>query len=252
MKANTIEEVIAHLDQIIQDSITEENPLGYFAALYQNVTIQVKESLGTHYFENDERMEKLDVIFANRYLEAYARYKEDKATTKSWAKAFNASKENKIIVLQHLLLGMNAHINLDLGIAAAEVSEPDTILDLKSDFNKINELLASLVNEVENDLAEIWPTLLKILKFFKKVDDFLVNFSMQIARDEAWKFATKIVGASPSDKILFINDKDEKVAAFSKNITKHGFFIRMIFWIIRLGERGSIADKIKLLIRKTA
>jgi len=30
---------------------------------------------------------------------------------------------------------------------------------LHGDFNKINEVLASLVNEVENDLAEIWPTL---------------------------------------------------------------------------------------------
>ena len=35
--------------------------------------------------------------------------------------------------------------------------------------------------DVQNDLATIWPTLLKILKWAKNVDDFLVNFSMNLA-----------------------------------------------------------------------
>jgi len=40
--------------------------------------------------------------------------------TESWVKAFDATEFWWLIVLQHLLMDMNAHINLDLGIAAAE------------------------------------------------------------------------------------------------------------------------------------
>ena len=185
MHAQTIDEVIAILEQIIETSKAQESTLGYFAALYQKVTIHVKEKLGTDYFEDDKRMEQLDVVFANRYLEAYFDYTQGKSTTRSWKTTFDAADDNSLIVLQHLLLGMNAHINLDLGIAVSKLTTKSTIDDLHSDFNKINDILNSLVEEVQNDLAKIWPMLLAILKFFKKVDDFLIRFSMIAARDGA-------------------------------------------------------------------
>ncbi|GAA3653688.1 DUF5995 family protein [Flavivirga jejuensis] len=247
MKATTIEEVIEYLEQIIQQSIKEESTLGYFAALYQNVTINIKEKIGTNYFDDDKRMEQLDVIFANRYLAAYSGYQEKKEVTKSWEIAFRSSTDGMLIVLQHLLLGMNAHINLDLGIAASEITDANTIKSLESDFNKINELLATLVGEVQKDLAEIWPTLLKILKFTKKVDDFLINFSMKLARDSAWKFANQLVKSDGEQKEKLIALKDLEVSKLSKKIVSPGILITLLFTIIRLGERGKPSDKIKKL-----
>ncbi|GAA3598848.1 DUF5995 family protein [Flavivirga amylovorans] len=247
MTATTIDEVIENLEQIIQESISEESTLGYFAALYQNVTIHIKEKLGKNYFDDDKRMEQLDVIFANRYLTAYAKYKEKKEVTKSWAIAFKSSTDSMLIVLQHLLLGMNAHINLDLGIAASEVTDDKTIKSLESDFNKINELLATLVDEVQKDLAEIWPTLLKILKFLKKVDDFLINFSMKLARNKAWEFANELVKGDKEKKEKLLELKDLEVSEFSEKIINPGILVKILFTIIRLGERGKSSDKTKKL-----
>ena len=82
-------------------------------------------------------MEKLDVIFANRYIKAYYQYQTQQPTSKSWEAAFVEADNYWIIVLQHLLLGMNAHINLDLGIAAAQISPKDEIHSLQNDFNTI-------------------------------------------------------------------------------------------------------------------
>ena len=248
MNATTIDEVIAFLDQIIQDSKDEESTLGYFAALYRKVTKQVKDKIGQHYFDDDARMELLDVTFANRYLKAYSDYKAGKEITQSWQVAMNASQNNRLIVLQHLLVGMNAHINLDLGIAAAEVTNKDTIHSLKGDFDKINDILAALVAEVENDLAEIWPFLLWILKVTKKIDTFLINFSMSIARDGAWLFANELTfrdASTPLDEL--ISKRDVKIAKLGQSIVSPGRIERFIFWIIRLGERGTIADKIAVL-----
>lgn len=247
MSDRTIEEIIDSLEQIIKTSKETENPLGYFAALYQKVTITIKDKLGTDYFDDDTRMEKLDVTFASRYLKAYADYQEGKPISKSWEVAFVAAKDERYIVLQHLLFGMNAHINLDLGIAAAEITNPSTIASLESDFNKINVILGELTNEVQEDLAKIWPKLLWILKFFKKTDDYIVNFGMNIARESAWKFANELVVKDGDERQNKMDEKDEKVAGYGKLLKGKGWIERAIIGVIRRREIGSVKEKIEAL-----
>ncbi len=167
----------------------KNDPLGYFAVLYQKVTLKIKEGIENDFFDDGERMVKLDVLFAERYLNAYYAYQKEETVTASWEGVLVLSKNYWPIVLQHLLVGMNAHINLDLGIAAAAISRNKNIDDLEDDFKRINEILALLVNEVQDDLSRIWPSLKKILQSTRKVDDFLIDFSMELAREGAWRFA---------------------------------------------------------------
>jgi len=127
LPAKTIDEVIEQLDEIIARSHSENGRLGYFATLYRNVTVEVKRGIAQGRFENGPRMERLDVTFANRYLTALGCYLRGEQASKCWVTAFKAATEWPPIVLQHLLLGMNAHINLDLGAAAAIVCPGDQI-----------------------------------------------------------------------------------------------------------------------------
>ena len=246
-KATTIDQVISTLEKIILDSVNNQDPLGYFTALYLKVTKKVKEGIEDNFFDDGPRMEKLDVVFANRYLDAYLAYQENETVTASWQRAFELPNKYWPIVLQHLLIGMNAHINLDLGIAAVQVMKGKDIEDLEADFNKINDILSSLVIAVEQDLAEIWPILKIILKLIGKIDDFLVDFSMKIARDGAWKYAKSIANKPPEVLKALIEPRDQKVAKKDKIITDPGIVVNTIFGIIRLSERGSVAEKIKKL-----
>jgi hypothetical protein len=247
-KSNSIDEILSRLDVIIENSKKSNDPLGYFAVLYQKVTHKVKEGIDTNFFEDNERMERLDIVFADRFLEAYFNYNHNQDVTLSWQKAFNLKTNYWPIVLQHLLMGMNAHISLDLGIASAEIMEGHDIDDLRNDFNKINDILSSLVNEVQENLSHIWPTLKKILKKTKKVDDFLVDFSMEIARDGAWNFAQSIAKHSDDLERLIVR-RDQKVSNTASIITKPGLIATVILGIIRLGERGSISERIEQLRR---
>jgi hypothetical protein len=70
--AQTIDEVIARLDDIIADCKQRQSRIGYFAALYRRMTVEVQTGIAQKNFEDGNRMEQLDVIFANRYLQAYA------------------------------------------------------------------------------------------------------------------------------------------------------------------------------------
>ena len=246
----TIDDVIRSLELIILDSLENNDPLGYFAALYQKVTIKVKEGIQQHIFENGPRMEKLDIVFAKRYIDAWVAWKNNEPVTQSWEKAFVLARQKSPLVLQHLLIGMNAHINLDLGIAAAEVSPGEKILLLENDFNKINEILSSLVVEVQNNLSTIWPLLKWILSKTGKIDDLLVDFSMEKARKGAWKSATEMAKLNADGLNPYIHLRDMKVAVKSKIITHPGIFINLLIWIIRIGEIGSVAEKIQKLKNK--
>src|SRR5260221_33293 len=157
MIANNIDEAIQLMEEVIDSSRAGKSRLGYFAALYHRVTTTVKHGIDTGFFDNGDRMAKFDVVFANRYLEALTAYEEGKPCSSSWQLAFEAAETDQPIVLQHLLLGMNAHINLDLGIAAATICPGTEISTLEGDFNKINMVLSSLVGEcvTEFDLVEI-------------------------------------------------------------------------------------------------
>jgi hypothetical protein len=248
LQINTIDEVIETLDEIIKKSKDSNDTAGYFAALYRKVTAKVKEGIANNEFEDGARMERLDVIFAKRYLDAYFSWKKNEAVSKSWQKAFDITTNYWPIVLQHLLTGMNAHISLDLGIAAAEISTGKNIAHLQNDFNKINTILSSLVNEVQNNLANIWPRLKWILQKTKNVDDFLIDFSMQLSREGAWKFAMSVADKPAGELKTLIFARDAKVAEKSKIITHDGFWASFIFGIIRLGERGTVKQKIEDLI----
>jgi hypothetical protein len=189
----TLDEVLVALDQILDECQRERTPLGYFPALYRHVTQTVGEGIRHgDVFKNGARMEKLDVAFANRYLAAWAEWRQGGDPSRCWRVAFEAWATPRMTILQHLLLGMNAHINFDLAIAAAQTCPGAQIHGLQADFMAINEILADLLDDVKEDLAALSPWLGLLDRLGGRSDDALVNFSMRKARDMAWSMAVKL------------------------------------------------------------
>lgn len=243
-----INEVIIHLENIVNSAMIENNRMGYFATLYLRVTIEIRDKINEEAFENAELVEQLDVVFANRFLEAYYNYQAKGSVTNSWQVAFDATNHWNPLVIQHLFLGMNAHIGLDLGLATAIVCKGKSIYIIKNDFNSVNTILASLVDAVQDCLASIWPMLKIIDRFSGKVDEGLANFSIQIARDAAWQTALDYFNLSDSaEQDDFIKSRDASVSEFSKNLQNPGLYMYLIAKLIRITEFGTIKSKIKKL-----
>ncbi|MFN7982386.1 MAG: DUF5995 family protein [Vicinamibacterales bacterium] len=222
----TIDEVVTRLDTIAQDAVDTGSRHGYFAALYRRVTVAVRAGIQSGAFDDNPRMARLDVVFANRYIEAYDRRVRGLAPSLSWAAAFAAGSRPDLSVLQHLMLGMNAHINLDLGIAAATIAPGDQLEALHGDFNKINGVLASLLPTVEGQLREMSPTLdlmAGLAHDANRLDERIGNFSMNKARDAAWAFARRL-NAMPSGtaRALDIAARDTLTAALALKIQEPG------------------------------
>jgi hypothetical protein len=249
MPCQTISEVIIQLEKAVQESIVKQDCNGYFAALYRKVTVAVADKIKLGYFDDNGRMEKLDVVFANRYLDAYQQYRSAKPCTQSWQLAFDAAKQWKPMVIHHLTAGMNAHIGLDLGIAAATVAPGHSINSIKADFDKINIILNGLMEEVKQDLFAMWPMSKRIAQMRLGVlENEIGAFSMTVARDAAWQVALAYAPLVKEDeKREFIKNRDNKVALFGKKILYPGTIIGSLFLGLRLFETGSIAFKIKKL-----
>lgn len=243
----TIDDILDELTQIIDKARQDGNKLGYFAALYRRVTIEIKNAIRDHYFDDGERMERLDVVFARRYLDALRDWQTRKPVTLSWKLAFEASSRWQPIVFQHLLVAMNAHINLDLAIAAAEVSPGPSIYTLESDFTKVNAVLGSLTDIVQEQLERCWPGMKKINRVAGAADDAVLNFSMRVARRVAWNEAIMIALAEGQERANYIARLDRQTARLGRRILSPGLALSMTTLMIRFGEQPSVRKNILTL-----
>lgn len=184
--------MVAAIGSIVDWSIGAASRLGYFAAMYKRITIAVGVAIERGVFADGPRMERLDVVFAGRYLDAVNAYLHPgryPKPTRSWQVTFDAAAQPRPVVLQHLLAGMNAHIALDLGIAAQTVAPGRQLASLHDDFNKINAVLAGQVNGLVREINEISPVLAEVYGVLMDNQIFLINQGVTFFRDGAWRFA---------------------------------------------------------------
>ncbi len=236
MLATNIDQVLDQLDEVIAISRARSSRLGYFAALYRRVTAGVKDTIAAGGFEDGPRMELLDVAFANRYLDAYQSWSAGRPVTGAWRAAFEAEHSWSPIILQHLLAGMNAHINLDLGIAAAEVAPGADIHDLAADFNSINNLLANMIQKVEDQLSVVSPWFDMLDTLGGRTEDAVVKFSIAKARALAWKTAQELAPMNATQKAARIAHLDSFVEALGRLVLGPPPLMRARLMIVRARE----------------
>jgi uncharacterized protein DUF5995 len=247
-RARTIDEIIDQLGDLIARSIRDGSRLGYFAALYRKVTVKVKEGIAEGRFENGPRMELFDVMFANRYLEAMSQFQSGQQPNLCWLASFKAAAAWRPIILQQLLLGMNAHINFDLGIAAAEIAPGDELPSLQHDFNEINTILAGLVSQVQAEIYEVSPWISFLGNIDPKADATIVNFSMDKARTCAWNVATRLAPLEQSQWKPHLALLDAEVTALAGLVQNPiGLIFKLGLMVIRSRESSDVARVIDVL-----
>ena len=247
-QAGTIDEIIVQLGDLIALSIRDGSRLGYFAALYRKVTVKVKEGIAEGRFENGPRMERFDVTFANRYLEAMSQFRIGQQPSSCWLAAFKAAAAWRPIILQQLLIGMNAHINYDLGIAAAEIAPGEELPSLQHDFNEINTILAGLVEQVQSEVYEVSPWIRFLGNIDPKADVAIVNFNMDKARASAWDLATTLAPLSPNQWTPHLALRDLEATALAELVRYPiGLIFKLGLIVIRSRESSDVARVIDVL-----
>jgi hypothetical protein len=247
---STIDEVLAELDSIIEQSRQENDYIGLFAYVYRRTTAAIQQGIVEDVFEDGPRMEHFDVYFANLYIQAHRNFRAQQPTSSAWQICFDA-RFIKMTALQHVLMGMNAHINLDLGIAAASTSEGPQLLQMKNDFNKVNDILNSIIDEIQASLGKISPFLFLLDWMGGRKDEKLVEFGIRRFREQAWQMACELALALEENKAAMIEKVDKKTTQLSHAIQHPPHWgIRLMCSLISVWEEKSTAKILDRLIKK--
>lgn len=242
-----MDEVLDTLDAIIQETVDDGNYLGIFAYVYRRTTAEIKRAVEEKQFEDNPGMERFDVLFANLYIQAYFDYKSGKDTSNAWELSFNAKNE-PLLIMQHLILGMNAHINLDLGVAAARFAPGNNIQSIKTDFMKVNDILKNLTDEMQEKITRVSKLMFLLDWIGKNKDEIAAGFSIKKARDFAWRTAEHLASImDTTEQEKAIQEVDRKVTAIGRIVSQPRG--KILSWIIRFVRMFEEKD-VKVILEK--
>ena len=229
VRPDSIDQVIEALDKIVDRARREGSRLGYFAALYRNVTIEVKRG-----------------IAQGRYLEALESFQRGERTSRCWVACFECCPQWPPIVLQHLLLGMNAHINFDLAIAAETAAPGTELTGLRRDFDEINNILSAMIAGVQYRLSLIWPWMWLLDRIGGRTQEAILNFSIDHARRAAWSAAERLASASEG-RDAELQEMDRNAERIARLVHHPPVVVRLANLWIRLGELRNVRKIIDCL-----
>lgn len=104
-----------------------------------------------------------------------------------WRDVIAASSVRRSYLLEDVLFSMMAHISYDLPGALRSMAKPTGERSHIADFHRMNDVLASCIDAVQDDLSARYIHGLGSLdKLFTRSDELLTNYGIRVARGLAW------------------------------------------------------------------
>ncbi len=194
-----IQQAVDRMDSLMADWEAQRDNRAVFVCSYRAITARLKQAVDDAEFEDNEWMEALDVQFAQEYFDAVEAWESGEGhLPECWRLAFELSERGRTTVTQDLLLGMNAHISHDLAIALAKVGIGSAERESrKRDHDRVNELLAAMIDTVQDEVARRYSAILRLLDgIIGRDDEKLTDGGIRAARADAWACAVELVDAS--------------------------------------------------------
>jgi hypothetical protein len=233
-------EVVARIDDIVAWSLANDSRVGYFASLYWHVATSLQRAAHAGGFTDPDRIDRLNHAFFARYLAAVDAFRAGQPTTGAWGVAFDATERDDLLIVQHLLLGANAHIDLDLAIGVAEVVPADDLAGFRPDFMRMNALLCGLIDGTCRDVTRAWPLLRAISRYTSRESDAVLGFLLRDARRRAWVKAGRLAAAVPADRPGMIAAMDAETAALGRELAGRRPVAALLARIAAFGQQRDV------------
>jgi len=209
------------MDQLVYRWDTAVDHRAVFARSYRAITVRMERAVAEGAFEDNRWMEVLDVRFAEAYFDALTAHESGEgAVPACWKLAFDLARERRTLVLQDLLLGMNAHILHDLPISLYEVGlAPDERERRRRDHERVNEVLSGMIDEVQRDLSRQYSAALGFLdRAYRLKDELLTDAGIRLARAKAWRLALSLADAPDGSRRAAIVRELDRVTTLASSL----------------------------------
>jgi len=135
------------------------------------------------------------------------------AMPRCWRATFDVARAPRLLIAQHLLLGINAHVNYDLPQVLVELApEANELARLRPDFDAVNDVLAETLPIVLKSLGTVtrWVNLAAAAGGGKAFD-----FSLTVARSRAWSAAVRLQHLDSEARRADVAELDRLVAVLA-------------------------------------
>jgi uncharacterized protein DUF5995 len=194
----TLDDVVSGLSALERRFRDAHDRRAVFLTLYGVVSTEMRARVAARAFGDSDWVHRYAVAFANLYRQALDDYEANRfdAVPKAWRLCFDAAHAGTDLVLQDLLLGINAHVNNDLALALNAVSiDPDRAARYH-DHAAVNEVLGAVTQRATARLAALYaPGFASLDECSGHLDEILGAFSLQVARESAWEGAVALANA---------------------------------------------------------
>lgn len=202
---------------------------GHFLAMYAEVTAQVERRCAEGRFDDPGRMLRFVDVFAGYCTRAL---EEPSGAPACWRAAFDVAADRRLLVVQHLLLGINAHVNHDLPLAVLDVADAHGDLpSVRADFDVVNDVLAEAYDDVLGRLDRVarWTSEAAGLGGGR-----LFRFSLTTARRQAWAAAERMHPLDGAGRQAYRADLDRLVGVLAYLVSRPR---PPVSWLLPLARR---------------
>jgi hypothetical protein len=169
-----------------------------FASVYTLTTLRMAESIDAGDYQDTAWMQDYQTEFANHYRQAL----HDRETGNSsqvpqpWTMAFDAAATGNTLIIQDVLLGMNAHINFDLAFAVENVGISPGTSTKYADHTAVNAVLGEIGDEIIEAMCGVYGSSYAALDAaLGPADELLLAAGMGAARQNAWNNAVALTNS---------------------------------------------------------
>jgi len=191
-----------------------------FLKCYSLMTEAMTQSLDPVHFQDPAWVEQLITNFAGYYFAALDAYERGEDAPLAWRRAHELAGVSGLVAQQHLLLGINAHINHDLPLSVCDVMAAEwTGADVlrrdarRADFMAVNSVIATIMGIVEHDVCEHYDRHLGAIEArlspVVRLGENVTAMVIDSWRDEAWSNAVRLAEATPGQRQAILGEIEE-------------------------------------------
>jgi hypothetical protein len=230
----SIEDVVTGLSRLEETLYARKDRRAVFASAYLSMTQEVGRRVGQQQYNDPQWVARYAIAFANLYRRALLAFVRGElaAVPAPWLTSFQTSQSGANLLVQDLLLGVNAHINNDLAIALDEVSIDPGRDARREDHFAVNEAIRGATDAVQDRVGRLYAPVFGLLdRFLGNYDEHTASFSVEKARLNAWVSAVSLVSAASGPErqaaIQSISDRANVIARLILLPTRHSRVLKL-------------------------
>jgi hypothetical protein len=224
VQADQLEATLGRLDSRVEELRRSGDDRRVFLAVYATMTRAIHRGVADGRFVDPGWTADLTTRFAQLYFDADDAWADgDGRCPGAWRAAFAASGTPRVSVVEHALLGINAHIVFDLPVAVAATMNAtgdvtggrlraDTLVRRRHDYEVVNHILAETIRDAQAVLAgesraSAWLDALTL-----RLDEYVAELLLRASRTQGWHNALALAVARDDREEEAVRQHLERVA----------------------------------------